>query len=161
MTFITNRNAFASMMTKLRTDVHGFSTFAIAKSMKSQKLQKSRLLKSIAETIQEINTEDFGIKIIVMKTVLWNICRKYKIYRKEWIHHPPWSSSNESPFECFLTDSKLQNIISSSSSKQLSIQTVFQRRKNENIQTPRNCYQTSVTREATKARLHWARALLS
>jgi hypothetical protein len=69
MNFNTNKNVFLSTISHLRNDVHGFQTFFIPKSTKSQKLQKSRLVKSITDTINEMDTGDFGIKIIVMKTI--------------------------------------------------------------------------------------------
>ena len=69
MTFNTNKNIFQSTISHLRNDVHGFQTLYIPKSTKTQKIQKVRLLKSLTETIDEMNTDDFGIKIIVLKTI--------------------------------------------------------------------------------------------
>ena len=69
MTFNPNKNVFLSTISQLRNDVHGFQTFFIPKSTKTQKLQKSRLVKSITETIDDMNTDDFGIKVIIMKTI--------------------------------------------------------------------------------------------
>lgn len=69
MTFITNKNAFSSSISQLRNDVHAFQTFIIPKASKTQKVQKNRLLKSITDTIAEMNTDDFGIKVIIMKTI--------------------------------------------------------------------------------------------
>ena len=69
MTFNTNKNVFQSTISQLRNDVHGFQTFYIPKSTKTQKSQKVRLLKSVTETIDDMNTADFGIKVIIMKTL--------------------------------------------------------------------------------------------
>ena len=69
MTFNTNKNVFASAISKLRNDVHAFQTFFIPKSTKNQKVQKNSLMKSFADTIAEVNTDDFGIKVIIIKTI--------------------------------------------------------------------------------------------
>jgi hypothetical protein len=69
MTFNTNKNVFQSTIFQLRGEVHGFQTFQIPKSTKTQKLQKTRLVKSLTDTIDEMNTDDFGIRIIVLKTI--------------------------------------------------------------------------------------------
>ena len=69
MTFIINKNVFASTFSQLRNDVHGFQTFVIPKSTKTQKYQKNRLVKSITDTLDEMNTDDFGIKVIIIKTI--------------------------------------------------------------------------------------------
>ncbi len=69
MTFNTNKNVFLSTISQIRNDVHGFQTFYIPKSTKTQKRDKVRLVKSISETVDEMNTDDFGIKVIVMKTI--------------------------------------------------------------------------------------------
>ena len=69
MTFNTNKNVFASSISQLRNDVHGFQTFVIPKSTKTQKFQKNRLIKSFTDTIAEMDTDDFGIKVIIIKTI--------------------------------------------------------------------------------------------
>lgn len=69
MTFNTNKNVFASTISQLKNDVHGFQTFFIPKSIKNQKVQKNRLVKSITDTVAEMNTDDFGIRVIIIKTI--------------------------------------------------------------------------------------------
>jgi hypothetical protein len=66
--FNTNKNSFHSSISLIKNDFHAFTTLGVAKGTKSQKQQKRALLNNINNAIEDINTDDFGIRVILLKT---------------------------------------------------------------------------------------------
>ena len=67
-TFNTNKNSFQSSISLIKNDVHAFTSLGVAKGTKSQKQQKRALLNNITNAIENIDTDDFGIRVILVKT---------------------------------------------------------------------------------------------
>ena len=67
-TFNTNKNSFHSSISLIKNDFHAFTSLGVAKGTKSQKQQKLALLNNITNAIENIDTDDFGIRVILLKT---------------------------------------------------------------------------------------------
>lgn len=67
-TFNTNKNAFQSSISLVKNDFHAFTTLGVAKGTKSEKQQKRAMISNITNAIENIDTNDFGIRVILMKT---------------------------------------------------------------------------------------------
>ena len=66
--FNTNKNSFQSSISLVKNDFHAFTSLGVAKGTKSQKQQKRALLNTITNAIESIDTDDFGIRVILLKT---------------------------------------------------------------------------------------------
>ena len=66
-TFNTNKNTFQSSISLIKNDFHAFTSLGVAKGTKSQKQQKRALLNNITNAIETTDTDDFGIRVIVIK----------------------------------------------------------------------------------------------
>lgn len=67
-TFNTNKNSFLSSVQLLKNDFHAFASLGVAKGSRNEKQQKRALINNISNAIENIDTDDFGIRVIVMKT---------------------------------------------------------------------------------------------
>ena len=67
-TFNTNRNSFLSSVQLLKNDFHAYASLGVAKGTKSEKQQKKALLNNISSAIEAVDTDDFGIRVILLKT---------------------------------------------------------------------------------------------
>ena len=67
-TFNTNKNSFLSSVQLLKNDFHAFASLGVAKAVRNDKQQKRALLNNISNAIENIDTDDFGIHVIVIKT---------------------------------------------------------------------------------------------
>ncbi len=67
-TFNTNKNSFLSSVQLLKNDFHAFASLGVAKGSRNEKQQKRALMTNITNAIENIDTDDFGIRVIVMKT---------------------------------------------------------------------------------------------
>ena len=67
-TFNTNKNSFHSSVSLIKNDFHAFTSLGVAKGTKSQKQQKRALLNNLTNAIENIDTDDFGIRVILLKT---------------------------------------------------------------------------------------------
>lgn len=67
-TFNTNKNAFTSSVQMLKTDFHAFSLIGVPKNSKAEKQQKRALISNITAAVDSIDTDDFGIRVIILKT---------------------------------------------------------------------------------------------
>ncbi len=67
-TFNTNTNAFTSAIQQLRISVHGFTIAGVPKGSKHFRQQKRALTNTVSNTIDAIDTSDFGIRVIIVKT---------------------------------------------------------------------------------------------
>ena len=66
--FNTNKNSFHSSISLIKNDFHAFTSLGVAKGTKSEKQQKRALISNITNAIDEIDTDDFGIRVILLKT---------------------------------------------------------------------------------------------
>ena len=67
-TFNTNKNAFLSSVQLLKNDFHAYASLGVAKGSRNEKQQKRSLLNNISNAIENIDTDDFGIRVILLKT---------------------------------------------------------------------------------------------
>ncbi|WP_395687443.1 hypothetical protein [Aestuariivirga sp.] len=67
-TFNTNKNAFLSSVQLLKNDFHAYASLGVAKSSRNEKQQKRSLINNITNAIENIDTADFGIRVILLKT---------------------------------------------------------------------------------------------
>ena len=66
--FNDNKNAFLSSMQLLKSDFHSFIVSAVPKSTKTSKQQKRATINFVSKTIDAIDTNDFGIRILILRT---------------------------------------------------------------------------------------------
>lgn len=66
--FNTNKNVFNSIMRGLTIEFHAFSSLGVPKGTKSAKQQKRSLINNVTDAISSIDTDDFGIRVFVLKT---------------------------------------------------------------------------------------------
>ena len=66
--FNTNINAFNSSIHLMKPSVHAFTISGIAKSAKNQKQLKRSLIKNVTIALENNETDDFGIRVIIIKT---------------------------------------------------------------------------------------------
>ena len=67
-TFNTNKNAFLSSVQLLKNDFHAYASLGVAKGSKNEKQQKRSLISNLSNAIENIDTDDFGIRVILLKT---------------------------------------------------------------------------------------------
>ena len=67
-TFNTNKNAFLSSVQLLKNDFHAYASLGVAKDTKNEKQQKRSLISNISNAIENIDTDDFGVRVILVKT---------------------------------------------------------------------------------------------
>lgn len=67
-TFNTNKNAFLSSVQLLKNDFHAYASLGVAKGSRNEKQQKRSLINNISNAIENIDTADFGIRVIILKT---------------------------------------------------------------------------------------------
>jgi hypothetical protein len=67
-TFNTNKNNFQSSLQLMKNDFHAFASLGFAKGARNEKQQKRTLINNISNAIENIDTDDFGIRVILVKT---------------------------------------------------------------------------------------------
>lgn len=67
-TFNTNKNSFLSSVQLLKNDFHAYASLGVAKGSRNEKQQKRSLLNNISNALDNIDTADFGIRVILLKT---------------------------------------------------------------------------------------------
>ncbi len=67
-TFNTNKNSFQSSLQLIKNDFHAFASLGVAKGVRNEKQQKRNLINNISNAIENIDTDDFGIRVILVKT---------------------------------------------------------------------------------------------
>jgi hypothetical protein len=67
-TFNTNKNSFLSSVQLLKNDFHAFASLGVAKGSRNEKQQKRALMNNISNAIDTVDTADFGIRVILLKT---------------------------------------------------------------------------------------------
>lgn len=66
--FNTNKNVFNSTVRSLSSDFHAFTSLGVSKGTKTEKQQKKALIRNVTSAIESIDTDDFGIRVCVLKT---------------------------------------------------------------------------------------------
>ena len=66
--FNTSKNTFISSLQLLKTSFHGYTIGGIPKGTKQSKQQKKSTINQLTNAIEEIDTNDFGIRVIIIKT---------------------------------------------------------------------------------------------
>jgi len=67
-TFNTNKNSFLSSVQIIKNDFHAYTSLGVAKGSRNEKQQKRALLNNITNAVDSIDTTDFGIRVILLKT---------------------------------------------------------------------------------------------
>jgi hypothetical protein len=52
----------------IKNDFHAFTSLGVAKGVRNEKQQKRALISNISNAIEKIDTDDFGIRVILVKT---------------------------------------------------------------------------------------------
>ena len=66
--FNTSKNTFLSSLQLLKTSFHGYTIGGIPKGTKQSKQQKRSTINQLTNAIEDIDTNDFGIRVIIIKT---------------------------------------------------------------------------------------------
>lgn len=66
--FNNNKNSFQSSISLLKNDFHAFASLGVAKGTRNEKQQKRTLINNISDAVEKIDTADFGIRVILLKT---------------------------------------------------------------------------------------------
>lgn len=66
--FNNNKNSFLSSIQLLKSDLHSFQVIGVPKASKNAKQQKRALLSNITASIDAIDTDDFGIRVMIIRT---------------------------------------------------------------------------------------------
>jgi len=66
--FNTSKNTFLSSLQLLKTSFHGYTIGGIPKGTKQSKQQKKSTINQLTNAIEEIDTNDFGIRVVIIKT---------------------------------------------------------------------------------------------
>jgi hypothetical protein len=66
--FNTNKNIFNSAVKALSNDFHAFSSLGVPKGSRNSKQQKKALISNVTAAIDSIDTDDFGIRVCVLKS---------------------------------------------------------------------------------------------
>lgn len=67
-TFNTNKNSFQSSLNLIKNDFHAYASLGVAKGTRNEKQQKRALISNITNAIENIDTADFGVRVILLKT---------------------------------------------------------------------------------------------
>jgi hypothetical protein len=66
--FNTSKNTFISSLQLLKTSFHGYTIGGIPKGTKQSKQQKKSTISQLTNAIEDIDTNDFGIRVVIIKT---------------------------------------------------------------------------------------------
>ena len=66
--FNNSKNTFLSSLQLLKTSFHGYTIGGIPKGTKQSKQQKKSTINQLTNAIEEIDTNDFGIRVVIIKT---------------------------------------------------------------------------------------------
>jgi hypothetical protein len=66
--FNTSKNTFLSSLQLLKSSFHAYTIGGIPKGTKHSKQQKKSTINQLTNAIEEIDTNDFGIRVIIIKT---------------------------------------------------------------------------------------------
>ncbi|MBX3138428.1 hypothetical protein KF707_19530 [Candidatus Obscuribacterales bacterium] len=67
-TFNKNKNSFKTSFARTQLDFHAYSDLEVTKDTKNPIQEKRTLLNQVKYLVESIDTEDFGIRVIVMKS---------------------------------------------------------------------------------------------
>lgn len=68
-TFNKNKNSFKTYFARTQLDFHAYSDLEVPKDTKNPIQQKRTLLNQVKHLVDSIETDDFGIRVIVMKSM--------------------------------------------------------------------------------------------
>ena len=66
--FNNNKSTFQSIIQTLKNSLYSFSATGVPKGSKNSSVQKKALLARVSDAVDSIDTEDFGIRVILVKT---------------------------------------------------------------------------------------------
>jgi hypothetical protein len=66
--FNNSRSTFQSIIQTIKNSLYAFAAMGVPKGTKSATIQKKALVAKISSAIDSIDTEDFGIRVILVKT---------------------------------------------------------------------------------------------
>jgi hypothetical protein len=66
--FNNSKSTFQSIVQTLKNSLFSFSAMGVPKGTKSATVQKKALLAKVSSAVDSIDTEDFGIRVILVKT---------------------------------------------------------------------------------------------
>ena len=66
--FSMNKNSFQSSLQLIKNDFHSCASLGVAKGVRKDKQQKRTLTNNISNATGSIDTDEFGIRITVIKT---------------------------------------------------------------------------------------------
>jgi len=66
--FNTSKNTFISSLQLLKSSFHGYTIGGIPKGTKQSKQQKKSTINQLTNAVEDIDTNDFGIRVIIIKT---------------------------------------------------------------------------------------------
>ena len=69
MSFDTSKPSIARTLNELRRDAHAVASQTIAKGTRSVTQDKRRLVSAITSLVDQIDTDDFGVRVIVAKSL--------------------------------------------------------------------------------------------
>ena len=67
--FNNNKNSFNSSIQMLKSSLHAYQVLGVPKDAKNSKQLKRNLISNITNTIENVDTNDFGIRVIIIKTL--------------------------------------------------------------------------------------------
>ena len=67
-TFSSSKSTFQSTIQTLKNSFYSFAAMGVPKGSKNTAMQKKTLKTNISAAIDSIDTEDFGIRVIIVKS---------------------------------------------------------------------------------------------
>lgn len=67
-TFNKNKNSFRAAVNVLQPDFHAFTALEVSRDTKNPIQEKRAILSQIKSLVESIDTDDFGIRVVVMKS---------------------------------------------------------------------------------------------
>ena len=65
--FNTSKNAFLSSISLVKNDFLAFAVMGLAKGIRNKKQAKRTLINQLSSAIDDLETDDFGVRIVVVK----------------------------------------------------------------------------------------------
>ena len=66
--FNPNKNVLSSTVNAIKNETHSFASLGVAKGSRLPRHYKKALMAKIEDAVEGIDTDDFGIRIFIMKT---------------------------------------------------------------------------------------------
>ena len=65
--FNSNRNALTAALNRIRSDAHSFVVVDMPKGSRNGTVEKRKLLRAVENAIDEVDTDDFRITVVVAR----------------------------------------------------------------------------------------------